>query len=81
MLLINRVYNAANPLQFLERHSNFRETAYMKDKISPRDNAANMQNPNKGTSGTNKQYDQNQGNRGAQMQPNQNTKGSTKKDK
>ena len=29
-----------------------------------------MQNPNKGTKGTNKQYDQNQGNRGKQLNPN-----------
>lgn len=42
--------------------------------IKPQDNAANMQNPNKGTSGTNKQYDQNQGNRGKQLNPNQQNK-------
>ena len=29
-----------------------------------------MQNANKGTSGTNKQYDKNQGNRGEQLNPN-----------
>ena len=40
-------------------------------KISPKANAANIQNPNKGSNGTNKQYDQNQGNRGKQMNPNQ----------
>lgn len=40
-----------------------------KNKINPKDNQANMQNPNKGTSGTNKQYDQNQGNRGKQLNP------------
>ena|GEM_PF-361040 len=34
-------------------------------------NSANQQNANKGTSGTNKQYDQNQGNRGKQLNPNQ----------
>ena len=39
--------------------------------IKPQDNAANMQNANKGTSGTNRQYDQNQGNRGKQLNPNQ----------
>ena len=39
-----------------------------KSKISPKDNSSNMKNPNKGTSGTNKQYDQAQGNRGKQMQ-------------
>lgn len=31
---------------------------------------ANMQNANKGTAGTNRQYDQNQGNRGKQLNPN-----------
>jgi hypothetical protein len=29
-----------------------------------------MQNANKGTPGTNRQYDQNQGNRGKQLDPN-----------
>ncbi|WP_422449086.1 hypothetical protein [Endozoicomonas sp. ALB091] len=43
-------------------------------KIKPADNAANMQNPNKGQSGTNLQYDQNQGNRGKQKNPNQKKK-------
>ena len=38
--------------------------------IKPADNQANMQNPNKGTAGTNRQYDQNQGNRGEQLNPN-----------
>ena len=38
--------------------------------IKPADNQSNMQNPNKGTSGTNRQYDQNQGNRGEQLNPN-----------
>jgi hypothetical protein len=41
----------------------------MTKKIDPKDNSANMPNPNKGTSGTNKQYDQVQGNRGKQMDP------------
>ena len=40
-------------------------------KIKPEDNAANIPNANKGTPGTNKQYDQNQGNRGKQMDPKQ----------
>ena len=39
--------------------------------INPADNAANISNPNKGTPGTNRQYDQNQGNRGKQLNPNQ----------
>ena len=42
-----------------------------KDKISPKDNSANQQNPNKGTSGANKQFDQNQGNRSTQLNPKQ----------
>lgn len=46
----------------------------MAGKIKPSDNSANQQNPNKGTSGTNRQYDQNQGNRGKQMNPNQKNK-------
>lgn len=36
-------------------------------KVTPKGNSANMQNPNKGTSGTNRQYDQNQDNRGKQL--------------
>ena len=32
---------------------------------------ANITNPNKGTKGTNKSYDKNQGNRGKQLNPNQ----------
>lgn len=43
----------------------------MAKKISPANNAANTQNSNKGTNGTNKQFDQNQGNRGKQLNPNQ----------
>jgi hypothetical protein len=39
-------------------------------KIKPGDNQANQQNSNKGTDGTNKQYDQAQGNRGKQLDPN-----------
>jgi hypothetical protein len=39
--------------------------------MKPADNAANIPNQNKGTSGTNRQYDQNQGNRGKQLNPNQ----------
>lgn len=41
----------------------------MNKKIDPKDNQANQVNPNKGTSGTNKQYDQAQGNRGKQLNP------------
>ncbi|SUB58251.1 Uncharacterised protein [Phocoenobacter uteri] len=38
--------------------------------ISPANNSANQQNANRGTSGTNRQYSQVHGNRGAQMNPN-----------
>lgn len=38
--------------------------------IKPADNESNMSNPNKGSDGTNTQYDQNQGNRGKQLNPN-----------
>lgn len=43
----------------------------MSKKITPEQNASNMQNANKGSKGTNKQYDKNQGNKGKQMNPNQ----------
>jgi hypothetical protein len=43
----------------------------MSKKISPKDNQSNQQNPNKGTPGANKQYDQAQGNKGTQQNPNQ----------
>ena len=43
----------------------------MMKKITPQNNQSNMQNANKGTSCTNRQYDQNQGNRGKQLNPNQ----------
>lgn len=43
----------------------------MSISISPKDNAVNIQNANKGTNGTNKQYSQNQGNSGKQLSPNQ----------
>lgn len=43
----------------------------MSKKISSQQNAANMQNTNKGTAGVNKQSAQSQGNRGKQMNPNQ----------
>lgn len=41
-----------------------------KQNISPKNNSANMQNANKGTSGVNRQNSQVHGNRGAQMNPN-----------
>lgn len=43
----------------------------MSKSIKPSDNRSNQQNPNKGSSGTNRQYDQGQGNRGKQQNPNQ----------
>lgn len=43
----------------------------MSKKIKPKDNESNQQNANKGTPGTNKQYDKNQGNKGKQLDPNQ----------
>lgn len=43
----------------------------MSKKITPAQNAGNMQNVNKGTAGVNIQAAQNQGNRGKQMNPNQ----------
>ena len=49
-------------------------------KITPADNQSNQPNPNKGTDGTNRQYDQAQGNRGKQMNPNQQDS-SSKRDK
>jgi len=39
---------------------------------------ADIKNPNKGTSGTNKSYDKNQGNRGKQQNPNQGGSGRKK---
>lgn len=41
-----------------------------KQSISPKNNSSNMKNANRGTSGTNKQYSQVHGNRGAQLNPN-----------
>lgn len=38
-----------------------------KKVIKPKDNKANMKNANKGTDGTNRQYDQVHGNRGKQL--------------
>jgi len=35
---------------------------------------ADIKNPNKGTKGTNKTYDKNQGNRGTQLNPNKKDK-------
>ena len=43
----------------------------MAKKITQQQNQAKMQNANKGSKGTNKQFDQKQGNRGTQLNPNQ----------
>lgn len=43
----------------------------MNKPIKPSDSRANQQNANKGSSGTNHQHDQAQGNRGKQFNPNQ----------
>lgn len=42
----------------------------MTKKVTPANNKANQANPNKGTSGTNKQNAQVHGNRGKQLNPN-----------
>ncbi len=42
----------------------------MKKKITPEQNAANMQNKNKGTKGNNTQNAQSNGHKGAQLNPN-----------
>jgi hypothetical protein len=42
----------------------------MEKKITPQQNQSNQSNANKETSGMNRQYSQNQGNRGAQLNPN-----------
>ncbi len=44
-------------------------------KIKPKNNSANMPNPNIGTTGTNRQYDQVHGNRGKQIQQNKQQRG------
>ena len=53
---------------------NLNRRCKMDKKIDPKDNQSNMSNANKGTDGTNKQYDQAQGNRGKQLNPNQKDK-------
>ncbi|MBL7786189.1 MAG: hypothetical protein JNM36_09815 [Chitinophagales bacterium] len=50
----------------------------MAKKITPQQNQSNMQNANKGTKGTNKQYDQNQGNKGKQLNPTPNNSNTDK---
>ncbi|KAA6348356.1 hypothetical protein EZS27_004174 [termite gut metagenome] len=46
----------------------------MAKKVSPSNNSANQQNPNKGGIGTNKQYDKVQGNRSKQIMQTKSTK-------
>ena len=42
--------------------------------MSKKNHEADVSNPNKGTPGTNRSHDQNQGNRGKQLNPNQEEK-------
>ena len=42
--------------------------------MNNKNHEADIKNPNKGSKGTNKTYDKNQGNRGKQLNPNQNSK-------
>ncbi len=46
--------------------------------MTPEQNSSNQQNANKGTSGTNTQYDKAQENRGTQLNPKQGGKGGGK---
>ncbi|MGF1692620.1 hypothetical protein [Photobacterium kagoshimensis] len=46
----------------------------MTKKVTPENNNANMKNANKGAPGNNRQYSQVHGNRGKQLNPNQNGK-------
>lgn len=43
----------------------------MSKKLTPQDNHANQLNPNKGNDGVNQQHAKAQGNRGKQLNPNQ----------
>ena len=47
----------------------------MTKKTKPKDNRSNQKNANKGTKGTNAQFDKMQGNRGKQLNPNHQRKG------
>ena len=57
---------------FLHYGFTLKQPHIMAKEIAPKDNSANQQNANKGSNGTNKQYDQAQGNRGKQQNPKQN---------
>lgn len=52
----------------IKEQSNIKKTIQMNKKPNHK---ADIKNPNKGTGGTNKTYDKNQGNRGKQLNPNQ----------
>jgi len=54
----------------MSKTSNAPKPAPAAQGITPKDNAANIGNANKGSPGTNRQYDQSQGNRGTQLNPN-----------
>tara|TARA_R110002012_G_scaffold115666_1_gene262648 strand:- start:655 stop:837 length:183 start_codon:yes stop_codon:yes gene_type:complete len=55
-------------------HLNLIKAVNMTKKISPANNQANQQNPNKGTDGVNQQYAKVQGNRGKQLNKNEGKK-------
>tara|TARA_Y100000815_G_C13348472_1_gene503122 strand:+ start:1312 stop:1545 length:234 start_codon:yes stop_codon:yes gene_type:complete len=57
-----------------EYKSSNKQGEALMSNIKPKDNSANMTNRNKGTSGTNKQYDQAMGHRGKQIQQNRGKK-------
>lgn len=68
--------NPYHPAYWKSRGQGMPPPKYVQDivvagKIKPADNISNLQNPNKGTAGTNRQYDQAKGNRGAQLNPTQ----------
>ncbi|MGY5451435.1 ParE family toxin-like protein [Agarivorans sp. MS3-6] len=63
-----------NKIKRLHRNHQQNKAIKMSKKIQPQDNASNAKNPNHRTSGTNRQYDQGQGNRGKQLNPNQSKK-------
>ncbi|WP_165794517.1 hypothetical protein [Kinneretia aquatilis] len=54
----------------MSKTSNAPKPAPAAKGITPQNNAANISNPNKGSPGTNRQYDQSQGHRGTQLNPN-----------
>jgi len=51
-----------------------KEIVFSKPPKKVPNHPADIKNPNKGTKGTNKTYDKNQGNRGKQLNPNRKKK-------